>query len=184
MAATSEQIGELLATSQALQQQSVAAQLHQQQQLDAMKEMMNSFLATGMSTTTLGSRQVTIQEGKQLRELTQSFPKFAGDDFSMWKWKVENISTTRFGDMRAMLKWAEEMPDTIDFTQEHTVTSENYLPTFPLMSTYLYSAFAEKFEDVPLILTKNVGEQNGAEVWRRFCRRYQGKTFDKTSCTC
>ena len=43
---------------------------------------------------------------------------------------------------------------------------------------FLYAVLAEKLEGESLAMIQNVTNLNGAEVWRKLCRRYLGKTFD------
>ena len=121
------------------------------------------------------------QEEKLGGELASAIQEFSGSGFTDWKLKTESAARSKHKGFYQFLRWAENVSvqGPIDYDLSDVVESDGYYPEFLRVGHYWYDAFVAKLKGEAFDIVKNVSDQNGAEVWRRLCRRFQGKTIGK-----
>ena len=97
--------------------------------------------------------------------------KFGKDNFADWKFKLEVGLRGSHSRLAELLKWAEEHDGSIDvdlMSEEDAALNHN-----------LYLILAQVTMEEAFDVVKNVEGQNGAEAFRRLCRRFSGRTRGK-----
>ena len=174
-----QQFGQFMALQQQILHQTQNQNQQFQQQQTNMQLLVTDMTNALSNTSNVQQGQLRIQDAKGVQTLAQYIEEFKGEGFLDWKFRVENTARMRHVDLYQLLTWAEKMEEIIDYDATTTTQSDGYLATFKYFGTYFYNAFATKLKGEPFDIVRNVGEQNGAEVWRKLCKRYHGKTFGK-----
>ena len=165
--------------AQAMVNQTNMQQVMQDQQA-GLARMVQEMTQAIANTTGVQQSQTRVENEKLNQNVAKDMDEFRGEGFAGWKFRVINDLRSKDPRLADMLKWAEKRDKTIiDYTSDETTRTADYQDIFKQMGTWLYTAFVKKLRGEPFDMMMNVEDGNGAEVWRRLCDRYQGKTFGK-----
>ena len=107
-----------------------------------------------------------------LEKLTKKLDSFNGTGFADWKFKLQMAMQSFSSEAHQFLGWAENLGAEIDSDVDITDDQK------PLCER-LYFVLAQMTTGEAFDLVRNAPELNGAEAWRRLCKRYGGKTTGK-----
>ena len=98
--------------------------------------------------------------------------KFVKDRFQDWKFRLEMAAKGNSVVLARLMKWAEERDAAVDLTTDISGEDQE-------LNYNLYYILAQLCEGEAFDVVKNVPDQNGAEAYRKLCRRFLGKTRGK-----
>ena len=98
--------------------------------------------------------------------------KFVKDRFQDWKFRLEMAAKGNSVVLARLMKWAEERDVAVDLTTDISGEDQE-------LNYNLYYILAQLCEGEAFDVVKNVPDQNGAEAYRKLCRRFLGKTRGK-----
>lgn len=104
--------------------------------------------------------------------MTKKLDSFNGTGFADWKFKLQMAMQSFSSEAHQFLGWAENLGAEIDSDVDITDDQK------PLCER-LYFVLAQMTTGEAFDLVRNAPELNGAEAWRRLCKRYGGKTTGK-----
>jgi hypothetical protein len=133
----------------------------------AVQEMMKAGVGGGPTACPKG---LTMQQIAEI--IVKRQDKFNKDKFADWKFRLEMAARGNSVILANLLKWSEE--------RESQVNHETDISERDKEVNYnLYCILAQLCEGEAFDIVKNVEDQNGAEAYRRLCRRFLGKTRGK-----
>ena len=103
---------------------------------------------------------------------------FKGVNFSDWKWKTRNMMTQISPMIKEFFDLVDKAENDIDDEDLFFYNYENK-EMLKDISKNVYYILAQKTDDEPLVLVKNVTEGNGAAAWKKLVKRYDGKSMGK-----
>ena len=103
------------------------------------------------------------------------------DKFLPWSIKTRNYVLGVFPELRPVLEWAEERDAAIqqadiDEAFGHAADDLERVPDIEVLNGQLYTVLTQLTEGEPFDITRNAGEGQGFEAWRRITRRYDPST--------
>jgi hypothetical protein len=134
----------------------------------AMQDMMKAGMGSGSSIP--GPKVLTLEQITE--NIVKRQDKLSKDKFADRKFRLEMAARGNSIVLANLLKWSEERESPI---AEETDIAEKDKD----VSYNLYFILARLCEGEAFDIVKNVTEQNGAEVFRKMCRLFLGKTRGK-----
>ena len=136
--------------------------------INDMKEAVKEGLT---STTQVHTTQQKFEVQKIQQKLFQGIGDFRGEDFLNWKFRTESAARMFDKSLTDLLNSAEISDGQIEFADLNPQQQE--------VAVNFYNVFAQKLHGEASHIVQNVLHQNGAELWRKLCNRFHGKSFGK-----
>jgi hypothetical protein len=133
----------------------------------AVQEMMKAGAGGG---TVAGPKMLTMQQITE--NIIKRQDKFSKDKFADWKFRLEMAARGNSIVLANLLKWSENRDTAVDHDTDIAEKDKE-------VNYNLYIILAQLCEGEAFDIVKNVSDQNGAEAYRRLCRRFLGKTRGK-----
>ena len=159
----------------ALQQANMDAHGH------AMRNLTEQMAVIAKTLSNLQSNANTNTGGSyksQLERVMKLLVNFKGVNFSDWKWKTRNMMTQISPMIKEFFDLVDKAENDIDDEDLFFYKYENK-EMLKDISKNVYYILAQKTDDEPLVLVKNVTEGNGAAAWQKLVKRYDGKSMGK-----
>jgi hypothetical protein len=135
----------------------------------AVQEMIKAGVGGGGGAVT-GPKVLTMQQITE--NIVKRQDKFSKDKFADWKFRLEMAARGNSIVLANLLKWAEERETSVNHDTDISEKDKE-------VNYNLYIILAQLCEGEAFDIVKNVSDQNGAEAYRRLCRRFLGKTRGK-----
>ena len=98
----------------------------------------------------------------------------AGNDWHDWSFKYVNFASSVWPEVKELTTWAREQG--VNKILEYDLVPGIEADTVREISTQMYTSIAQLVEGEALVIVKNVDENNGVEVWRKLCHRFDPQT--------